>query len=181
MLDTLTQPIVSKAITYMSHVASLDVTNFLFLSKLICLLQILTFVFYSYVLPAKWSEVKVARLCPTLRSCGLYNPWNSLGQNTGVGSCSLLQGTFPTQGLNPGLPHCSWILYQLSHEGSPRMLEWVAYPCSRGSFWPRNWIRVSCTVGGFFTSWATREAIYIRILKYKVTLWSSVTGFLCHF
>ena len=40
------------------------------------------------------------------------------GQNTGVGSPSLLQGIFPTQGLNPGLPHCRWILYQLSHKGS---------------------------------------------------------------
>ena len=51
---------------------------------------------------------------------GLYSPWNFPGQNTGVGSCSLLQGIFPTQRLNPGLPHCRWILYQLSHKGSPR-------------------------------------------------------------
>ena len=55
----------------------------------------------------------------SLRSHGLYNPWNSLGQNTGVGSLSLLQGIFPTQGSNTGLPHCRWILYQLSHKGSP--------------------------------------------------------------
>ena len=53
---------------------------------------------------------------------------NSLGQNTGVGSLSLLQGVFPTQRSNPGLPHCRWILYQLRHKGSPRILEWVAYP-----------------------------------------------------
>ena len=46
-------------------------------------------------------------------------PWNSPGQNTGVSSLSLLQGTFPTQESNPGLPHCRWILYQLSHKGSP--------------------------------------------------------------
>ena len=46
---------------------------------------------------------------------------------------SLLQGIFPTQGLIPGLPRCRWILYQLSHKGSPRILEWVAYPFSRGS------------------------------------------------
>ena len=51
---------------------------------------------------------------------GLYSPWNSLGQNTGVGSPSLLQGLFPTQGLNPGLLHCRQILNQLSHQGSPR-------------------------------------------------------------
>ena len=41
------------------------------------------------------------------------------GWNTGVGSCSLLQRIFLTQGSNPGLPHCRWILYQLSHQGSP--------------------------------------------------------------
>ena len=52
---------------------------------------------------------------------GLYSPWNSLGQNTGVGSLSLLQGIFPTQGSNPGLPHCRWILYQLNHKESPRI------------------------------------------------------------
>ena len=49
---------------------------------------------------------------------GLYSPWNSPGQHTGVGSCSLLQGVFPIQGSNPGLLHCRWILYQLSHLGS---------------------------------------------------------------
>ena len=44
-----------------------------------------------------------------------------------MGSLSLLQEIFPTQGSNPGLPHCRQILYQLSHKGSPRTLEWVAY------------------------------------------------------
>ena len=85
-------------------------------------------------------------------------PWNSPGQNTGVGSLSLLQGIFPTQGSNPGLPHCRQILYQLSHKGSPRTLEWVAYPFSSGSSWPRNWTGVSCIAGRFFTNWAMREA-----------------------
>ena len=80
----------------------------------------------------------------------LYSPWNSLGQNTGVGSLSLLQGIFPTQGSNPGLPHCRRILYQLSHQGSPRMLEWIAYHFSRGSSQPRNQTGVSCIAGGFF-------------------------------
>ena len=82
----------------------------------------------------------------------------SPGQNTGVGSCSILQGIFPTQGLNPGLPNCRQILYQLSHQGSPRILEWVAYPFSRGSSQPRTQTRVSCIAGEFFTSWATRES-----------------------
>ena len=73
----------------------------------------------------------VTQSCPTL--CNPMDPWNSLGQNTGVGSLSLLQGTFPIQGSNPGLPHCRRILYQLSHKGSLRILEWVAYPFSSGS------------------------------------------------
>ena len=54
-------------------------------------------------------------------------------RNTGVGSLSLLQGIFPTEESNQGLPHCRWILYQLSHQGSPGILEWVAYPFSRES------------------------------------------------
>ena len=57
---------------------------------------------------------------PTVFSSpSLYSPWNSPGQNTGVGSLSLLEGIFPTQRLNPGLLHCTWILYQRSYQGSP--------------------------------------------------------------
>ena len=63
--------------------------------------------------------------------------------DTGVGSLFLLQGIFPTQGSNPGLPHCRWILYQLSHKGSPRIVEWVAYPFSSGSSQSRNQTGVS--------------------------------------
>ena len=55
----------------------------------------------------------------SLQPHGLCSPWNSPGQNTGVGSLSLLQETFPTQGSNPGLRHCRQILYQVSHKGSP--------------------------------------------------------------
>ena len=61
-----------------------------------------------------------------------------------MGSCSLFQGVFPIQGLNPGFPDCRWILYLLSHKASPRILEWVAYPFSRGSSQLRNQTRVSC-------------------------------------
>ena len=71
--------------------------------------------------------------------------------NTGLGSLSLLEGIFPTQGLNPGLPHVKEILYQLSHKGSPRILEWVAIPLSKGSSQPRDQTQVSCIAGGFFT------------------------------
>ena len=62
-------------------------------------------------------KVKVAQSCPTLRPHGLSSLWNSPGQNPGVGSLSLLQGIFPTQGSNPGLPHCRLILYQRSLQG----------------------------------------------------------------
>ena len=84
--------------------------------------------------------------------------WGFQYQNTGVGSLSLLQRIFPTQGLNPGLPHCTWILYQRSHKGSPRILEWVAYPFPSGSSWPQNRTRVSCIAGGSFTNWTIRKA-----------------------
>ena len=105
---------------------------------------------------AKQGKVKVAQSCLTL-----LDPtdclWNSPSQNTGVGSLSLLQGIFPIQGSNPGLLHCKWILYQLSHKGSPRILEWVAYHFSRGYSQPRNRTGVSCIAGRFFADWATRE------------------------
>ena len=56
------------------------------------------------------------------RPHALYSPWNSPGQNTGVGSLSLLQGIFSMHGSNPGLPHCRWTLYQLSHQGSYQVI-----------------------------------------------------------
>ena len=63
-------------------------------------------------------------LLPTRLLC----PWTSPGQNTGMGSHSLLQGIFPTEGLNPGFPHCRWILYCLSHQESPIILELGSLP-----------------------------------------------------
>ena len=97
----------------------------------------------------------------SLRPHGLYSLWSTPGQNTGVGSHPLLQEIFPTQESNAGLWHCSQIRYQLSHQGSPRTLEWIAYPFSRGSSQPRNQTGVSCIAGEFFTSWATREALWL--------------------
>ena len=69
---------------------------------------------------------------------GLYSPWNSPDQNIGVGSLSLLQRIFQTQGLNPRLLRGGRILYSLSHKVSQRLLEWVAYPFSSGSSRPRD-------------------------------------------
>ena len=61
---------------------------------------------------------------------GLYSPRNSPGQDTGVGRLSFLQGIFPTQGLNPGFPHCRQIHYQLSHKGSLDMKHYSIDPFS---------------------------------------------------
>ena len=84
------------------------------------------------------------------------------------GSLSLLQGIFPTQRLNPGLPHCRWILYQLNHKGNPRILGWVAYPFSRGSSWPRNRTGVSCISGRFFTN--AISFVYM-IMRKNMAIW----------
>ena len=68
----------------------------------------------------------VAQSCPTLCDCsqpGFSVHGDFPDKNTGVGCHALLQGIFPTQGSNLVLPHCRWILYWLSHQGSPRLLE----------------------------------------------------------
>ena len=80
-----------------------------------------------------WLKVKVAQSCLTLCNPGRILQARILKW---VGSLSLLQGIFPTQGLNPDLLHCRQILYQLNH---------------------KDWTQVSCTAGGLFTNWAIRE------------------------
>ena len=103
-------------------------------------------------------KVLVPQLCLTF--CGSMDcssPGSSVhgdspGKNTGVGCHILLQRIFPTQGWNSGLLHCRQILYPLSHQGSPRVLEWVAYDFSGGTSQPRNRTGVSYIAGGFFTS-----------------------------
>ena len=130
-------------------------------------------VWVSSTLPWYSYHVCVCGLGPSVVSDSLWPrglwpswllcPWDSPGGNSGVGCHALLQGVFPAQELNQGLPHYRQILHCLSHPGSSRILEWVAYPFSRGSSQPRNQSRVSCIAGGFFTSWATREALAILL------------------
>ena len=70
-------------------------------------------------------------MCGSVLSDSLWphgHPWNSASQNTGVGSLSLLQGIFPTQGSNPGLLHCRRILHQLSLRGSPEQVNHCLWP-----------------------------------------------------
>ena len=66
----------------------------------------------------KWKSFNCVWLCHPM-DC---STWNSPAQTTRVGSISLLQEIFPTQGSKPGLLHCKWIHYQLNHKGRPRIL-----------------------------------------------------------
>ena len=99
-----------------------------------------------------------AQPCLTLCDCmdcsptGSFVHGDSLGKNIGVGCHALLREIFPTEGLNPGLLHSRQILYCLSHQGSPWILEWVVYPFSRGCSRPRIRTRVSYIAGGFLPS-----------------------------
>ena len=112
--------------------------------------NILSGTFSSSTVGCESSSVVSSSLQPHgLWPARLVCPWNSPGQNTGEGSHSLLQGIFPTQGSNSGLPHCRQILYQLSHQGSS--LEWVAVLFSRQSFKSRDQTQVFHTAGGLFT------------------------------
>ena len=113
---------------------------------------------YKYIYVCEvWCESHSV-MSDSLWPYGWHRPWNSPGQNTGVGNLSLLQEIFPTQGSNRGLLHCRQILYQLSHKKSRRILKWIAYPFSSGSSLPRNRTGVSYIAGRFFTNWAMGEA-----------------------
>ena len=112
---------------------------------------------FNYVL--MWGAQSCPSLCNSM-DCG--PPGSSVhgdspDKNTGVDCHALLQGIFPTQGSNPGLVHCRWNFYHLSHQGCPQILEWVAHPLSKASSKARNQTGVSCMAGRFFTSWAIRE------------------------
>ena len=82
------------------------------------------------------SQSEVAQACLTLRPHGLQptrllRPWDSPGKSTGVGCHVLLQGIFPTWGLNPGLPHCRQMLYHLSHQGIPPQSNEAEKACTK--------------------------------------------------
>ena len=85
-----------------------------------------------------------------LQTARLICPWGVSRQEYWSGLPCPPLGIFPTQGSNPGFLHCRWIFfYQLSHQGSPRILEWVAYPLPMGTSWPRSQTGVSCIASGY--------------------------------
>ena len=88
--------------------------------------------------PGNFPNPGIKPRSPAFQADSLLSEPPGKPKNTGVSSLSLLQGTFLTQELNQGLLHCRRILYQLSHQGIPRILEWVAYAFSKGSSQPRN-------------------------------------------
>ena len=98
-----------------------------------------------------WINLEILHVSKKYSSLLKWSESRSVMSSSGVGSRSFLQRIFPTQGSNPGLPHCRQSLYHLSHQGSPIKLEWVAYPFSRVPSRPRDWTAVSCIAGRFFT------------------------------
>ena len=127
--------------------------------------------YFSYHAPEKSVKVKESENHPvesdSLRPHGLYSPWNSPGQNTGVGSFSLLQGIFPTQGSNPGLPSLGDLVNpgieprspKLPADSLPAVLQGKPKNTGVGSltglqgiFPTQQSTRVSCIAGRFFTN-----------------------------
>ena len=94
-----------------------------------------------------------------------YSPWNSPGQNTGVGSLSLLQGILPAQGSNPGLPHCRRVLYQLSYQGSPLGSLGVPHPPVDNVLY-----RPSLIMLDLMSHWPLRSLV-AHVAEWGVSLW----------
>ena len=111
----------------------------------------------------KWSEVK----CKSLSHVWLFATQAEILE---WAAFPFSRRIFPTQGLNPGLPHCRRILYQLSHNKSLRILEWVAYPFSSRSSRLRNRTGVSCIAGGFFTNWASGKPLTSRMISWNASI-----------
>ena len=110
----------------------------------------------KHCLDPQWKWKSLGLLSDTLRPHGLYSPWNSPGQNTGAFSFSRGSSQYRDWTQVSRISRRQ-ILYQVSNQGSPRILEWVAYPFSSRSSWPRNQTEVSCIAGGFLTNWAIRD------------------------
>ena len=120
-----------------------------------------------------------ALLCLVVQAClslckpmdcrlpGSFVHGDSPNNNARMGCHALLQGIFPIQDQTQASNIVGRFFTFWATSWNPRILEWVAYPFSRGSSPPRNWTRVSFIVGGFFTSWAAREAP-IQILPYII-------------
>ena len=109
-----------------------------------------------------WCIYKVLRIMPD--SCQAFSKYKML-----VLSCHFFYMGTPVlslQSLNEVKMRVTWSCptlcnpmdYPVHGILQARILEWVAFPFSRGSSQPRDWTQVSCTAGRFFTSWATREA-----------------------
>ena len=111
-------------------------------------------------------SVSRSAVSDSLQPHRLYSPWNSPGQNTGVGGLPLLQGIFPTQGSNPGLLHCRWILYQLSHKEGYLYLWFVMYLAVLQD-------RFFCDLGlGFFShrTILSRVLTYLTLMQFCILL-----------
>ena len=128
-----------------------------------------------------WAVCLVTQSCPTL--CDSWTEASQAPLSLGILQARILEwqcpppGDLANPGSNPHLPHYRQILFHLSRQGSPRILEWVAYPFSSGSSWPRNWTGVSCLAGRFFTSWATdaKSAFHVHINPHASMLLSNVS------
>ena len=112
---------------------------------------------YQWFYESEGESESCSVVSDSLQPQGLYSPWNSPGQNPGVGSLSLSRGS-PNPGIEPRSPVLHSYSLPAEPQGKSKNAGWVAYPFSRGSSQTRNQTGVSCIAGGFFTSWATREA-----------------------
>ena len=123
---------------------------------------------FDWIIEVKWSESRSV-VSSSLRPHRLYGPWNSLGQNTGVGILSLLQGNLPNPGIKPRSPTLQADSLSADPPGKSKNTGVVAYPFCSGSSWPRNWTRVSnfcwpkphslteifyCILFSLYTRWA---------------------------
>ena len=116
-----------------------------------CTVFITVALWYSWKSGSVWVSESCSVMSDSLRPHGLYSPWNSPGQNTGVGSYSLLQGIFPTQGWSPGLPHCRQILYQLREAWKcvipPALFFFLRITLA---IWGRLWFTINVRIFSYF-------------------------------